>query len=67
MENELFDDDLDVLDIVQDGFPRVQWERPDYFESMDDLGFFRRFRLTKITVAELLEQIEEHLGYNNRM
>ena len=65
--DELYEDDLDILDIIQDGFPRNNWERPNYFEEIDDLSFFRRFRLTKPSVAELLEEIGEALSYDRNV
>lgn len=67
LEDMLYDDDLDVQDIIQNGFPRRWNDRTDYFETMDDYGFFRRFRLTKPTVAALLEEIEHALVHNNQM
>ncbi|KAJ8912531.1 hypothetical protein NQ315_014475 [Exocentrus adspersus] len=67
LEDMLYDDDLDIQDIIQNGFPRRRIERTDYFETMDDYGFFRRFRLTKPTVAALLEEIEDGLVYNNQI
>ncbi|XP_033229632.1 putative nuclease HARBI1 [Belonocnema kinseyi] len=41
--------------------PQIFRERVNYFETMDDLDFFTRFRLTEITVETLLIQIEESL------
>lgn len=38
--DELYEDDLDILDIIQDGFPRNNWERPNYFEDIDELSKF---------------------------
>ncbi|KAK5648057.1 hypothetical protein RI129_002949 [Pyrocoelia pectoralis] len=57
--------ELDEIDIVEninpERRPYVVCERPDHFNEMDELDFFRRFRLKKATVERLLEQIEAHL------
>ncbi|KAK5648020.1 hypothetical protein RI129_002912 [Pyrocoelia pectoralis] len=59
VEEEFFiDDDLDILDIVEFGFPRKVYNRTNHFEDLDNLTFFKRFRLTKNTVFHLLELIE---------
>ena len=47
---DAFDDDVEVVDIMEYGFPRQIQNRNDLFHSYDDLSFFRRFRLTKETV-----------------
>lgn len=60
---EVFEDDLEVLDLVDAGFPRQIYDRSNYFDNMDNLTFFRRFRLTKPTVLNILEQIEDHLEF----
>lgn len=66
IEDQLFlDDDHDILDIINFGFPRRQWERSEYFDNMDNLSFFRRFRLQKNTVLNFLHQIEEEIEYDN--
>lgn len=64
-DEDLFEDDLDILDILEHGFPRRIYERSQHFHTMDNMTFFRRFRLTKETVLELLEMIEEDLEYEN--
>lgn len=65
-EDEMFlEDDQDILDIIDYGFPRRQYDRADYFHNMDDVSFFRRFRLTKQTVLNVLEQIEHVLEFDN--
>lgn len=61
----LLEDDIDILDIIDFGFPRRIYIRPNYFEDMDDLGFFRRFRLTKPSVLSVLEMIEGQLEFEN--
>ncbi|KAJ8974994.1 hypothetical protein NQ317_013493 [Molorchus minor] len=67
-DEELFiNDDLDILDIVEFGFPRKVYERKNAFDELDDLSFFRRFRLTKNTILYLLEMIEDHLEYDNNL
>lgn len=52
--NDLFDDDLEVLDIIEFGFPRRLYVRSDYYEDLDELQFFQRFRLRKATVFDVL-------------
>lgn len=41
--------------------PKVYQERKKYFESLDDLEFFERFRLTKQTVVNILQQIDHSI------
>lgn len=66
VEDELFiEDDLDILEIVDFGFPRRIYEREEYFDTMDNLTFFKRFRLTKPTVLLILESIAEQLEFDN--
>lgn len=60
---EMFDDDFEILDLIQNGFPRRIYDRNNHFDDMDNLTFFRRFRLTKPTVLHVLEQIEDQLEY----
>ncbi|KAB0799103.1 hypothetical protein PPYR_06983 [Photinus pyralis] len=66
VEDEIvLDDDLDIMDIIEYGFPRIIYQRPNYIESMDDMNFFRRFRLTKQATISLLELIEDQLEFDN--
>lgn len=66
LEEELFlEDDQDILDIINWGFPRRIYERSEYFDTMDNLSFFRRFRLTKATVLDFLPTIEEEIEHDN--
>lgn len=38
-EDEMFlEDDQDILKIIGYGFPRLRYERADYFHDMDDLS-----------------------------
>ncbi|KAJ8974150.1 hypothetical protein NQ317_003087 [Molorchus minor] len=60
---ETFDDDLEILDLTQNVFPTRIYDRNNHFDQMDNLTFFRSFRLTKPTVLHVLEQIEEQLEY----
>ncbi|KAJ8910915.1 hypothetical protein NQ315_014249 [Exocentrus adspersus] len=60
---DAIEDDLEILDFVGIGFPRRFNERPNYYQEMDPLGFFRRFRLTKATVLHLLILTEDQLEY----
>lgn len=67
MDMELYDDDddLDVLDIIIYGLPRIIYIRGNYFHDLVELNFFQRFRLTKNTVLNLLLKIEHVFGYNH--
>lgn len=66
IEDEIFiEDDQDILDIINFGFPRRRYERTDYFNTMNNMSFFRRFRLTKPSVLQLLELIEDELEFEN--
>lgn len=68
LEDEVFlDDDQEILDLIDFGFPRRIYNRPNFFEDMDNLTFIRRFRLTKQTTLHVLELIEEQLEFNNDM
>lgn len=60
---EAYEDDLEILEIVDEGFPRRIYDRPNYFNTMDEMTFFKRFRLKKATALELLELIEEELEF----
>ncbi|KAG5867184.1 hypothetical protein JTB14_006360 [Gonioctena quinquepunctata] len=60
---DFLEDDLEVLDFVDMGYPRSIFLRPNYYEKMSQMDFFRRFRLTKPTVMTLLTQIENQLEY----
>ena len=55
------DDDIEVFELVEFGIPRQIYERADYFHTMDDTTFRRRFRLTKEVVLDILTRIEERL------
>lgn len=65
VEDIFLEDDIDILDIIDFGFPRQIYNRPNYIEDMDDLSFFRRFRLTKPATMSLLERVEDQLEYEN--
>lgn len=54
---------LEIIDIVEFGFPRLRYERANYFDDMDNFQFFKRFRLTKQSVLNVLVDIEEQLEY----
>lgn len=59
--------DLNILDVVHFGFPRKVYQRRNYFEEMDNLTFFKRFRLTKDSVLHFLPLIEDYLEYDNNL
>ncbi|KAJ8933894.1 hypothetical protein NQ318_001687 [Aromia moschata] len=64
-EEIVLEDDIDIIDILDFGFPRHLHVRPNYIEDMDDLGFFRRFRLMKPTVMFILDLVEDQLEFDN--
>lgn len=67
-EDDVFlNDDLDILDIIDFGYPRKIYDRKNNFEELDNLTFFKRFRLMKNTVLHLLELIEQDLEYDNNL
>lgn len=63
--DDIFDDDLDIMEIVEFGFPRQIHIRFNSYEEMCDLAFFRRFRLYKTTTRYLLALIQNRLEYSN--
>lgn len=60
---DFFEDDLEVLDTIEHGFPRRVQNRPNYYQQMDELSFFKRFRLYKNTVFNVLQQIGHELEF----
>lgn len=60
-----FNDDIDVLEIIEYGFPRRVNQRRNHYEEMDNLTFFKTFRLYKHTFLRILGLIEERLEYPN--
>lgn len=64
---DIFDDDLEIIDIIENGFPRQIHQRRDYFDTMDNYTFFRKFRLYKDTVLSILERIDHELEYPNNL
>lgn len=57
------DDDLDELNLIIFGIPRRVQNRADYFNTFDELTFFRRFRVTKPTALFILRLIEADIEY----
>lgn len=64
---EFLEDDLDILNIIENGFPRRIYQRANYFEEMDELTSFKRFRLTKGSVQNILPYIEDQLRMDDGM
>ena len=64
---DIFEDDLDILEIFDQGFPRRIYNRANAFESLDNWGFYRRYRLTKETVLDMLDLIENQLEFPSDM
>ncbi|CAH1971959.1 unnamed protein product [Acanthoscelides obtectus] len=56
------DDDAEIVEFLEyERRPYIVREREDFFHSLDDIDFFVRFRLKKITVLYILSLIEEEL------
>ncbi|KAJ8917027.1 hypothetical protein NQ315_012945, partial [Exocentrus adspersus] len=54
-----------ILEILDFGFPRKVYNRSIYFDDMDNLTLFSRFRLYKETVLHLVTLIEDELEFPN--
>lgn len=63
--NELLEDDFEIIDVINYGFPRRVYNRADFFGELDDLTFLRRFRLSRATVYQILVRIEDQLEYEH--
>jgi len=50
-------------DFIDFALPRQMCTRSDYFSTLDEIGFQRRFRLTKEPVLFTLDLIEEDLEH----
>jgi hypothetical protein len=61
VEEDFFADDLVILDIIDNGFPRRRRVRSEIFNSLDAYTFFKRFRFTKETTLNFYELIEDEL------
>lgn len=64
---DIFDDDLDILEILEFGFPRQLYIRYNPYEDLSDLTLFKRFRLYKATTRYLLSLIQDRLENPNEM
>lgn len=76
MDDDLFDDFLDLVDLVEavvdngeDGMAR---ERREYkmrerieIDRWDDVDFLFRFRVSKCTFAQILAEVRPALEYTN--
>lgn len=60
---DIFEDDLDVLEVIDIGVPRNIYMRSDKFNNMDELSFYKRFRLTKQTTLYVLSLIEHRIEF----
>lgn len=52
---DIFNNDLVILQTIINRFPRRVNERRNYFEKLDNLSFFKTFRMYKETVREILQ------------
>ncbi|KAK5643421.1 hypothetical protein RI129_007266 [Pyrocoelia pectoralis] len=62
-ENDIIEDDLDALEVIEVGIPRTIYQRSNHFDQLSEWDFFRRFRLQKETVLNVLAQIEHELEF----
>jgi len=64
MDINIFDSDSDLEDEMLGNIgrqPKVYKNRPDYFEELDDLEFFKRFRLQKESCRMVLNRIQDEI------
>jgi hypothetical protein len=52
-DEDKFEDDLEILDIINFGFPRQIYNSANHFANLDELSLFRRLRFTKNTTLAL--------------
>lgn len=45
----IFENDLDFSDVIDYGFPRMNYTRYNHFHELDEFHFYQRFRLKKQT------------------
>ncbi|ENN83248.1 hypothetical protein YQE_00393, partial [Dendroctonus ponderosae] len=64
---DMFEDELDILEIIEFGFPKRIYIRNNPLEDLDELTFFKRFRLYKTTVIELMRVLQPDLEYPNEL
>lgn len=62
---DFLDEDLEVVDLVELGFPKKVYTRSNYFQTLDPLNFYKRFRVYKETALFVLTEIEEELEYSS--
>lgn len=63
---DIFDDnDEEIIGFIQGLRTYTVRERPDHFNLWSDEEFFKRFRLRKDTIRNVLAEIEEHLRHDN--
>ncbi|KAK4877683.1 hypothetical protein RN001_010189 [Aquatica leii] len=65
--DDIFEDDFDIIEIIDYGFPRQIYRRSEHFDTLDILGFYKRFRLTKETCLNLLVLIEDEIEHVSDM
>lgn len=58
MENDILEDDLEIFEIINHGFPREVFERDNHFYTMDQLSFFKRFRLMQQNTTNKIIKLE---------
>ncbi|KAF5303565.1 hypothetical protein FQR65_LT08166 [Abscondita terminalis] len=64
---DIFEDDLDVLEIIEFGFPRQIYLRNNPHEDLNELTFFRRIRIFKRAAQHILTLIQHELEYPHNL
>ena len=62
LNNDMLFENDDFADVAVVRIPRPI-ERANYFHSFDDLLFFQRFRITKVTAVYILNLIEHEIEF----
>jgi hypothetical protein len=64
--DDFLEDDLDILEIIDFGFPRFQYTKSGRFHKLDEFRFYSRFRLTKASALHFFILIEEEIEFPNQ-
>lgn len=63
LEFDVIEDDVEIIEIIDVGIPRQIYQRVDNFHNLSEWEFFKRFRLQKETVLQVLQEIDNQLEY----
>ncbi|KAF5270785.1 hypothetical protein FQR65_LT17802 [Abscondita terminalis] len=56
-------EDVEEIELIEFGLPRQVYVRSNYFDSLDDYSFRRRFRLSRQCTVQLLALIQHELEF----